>query len=193
VGRPVVTTPGEIEQAAFRLFAAAGFEGTTMAAIAAEVGVGQRTLFRYYPSKNDIPWGQFDRTLDAFRDLLDAQPSSLSLLEAVGRGVVAFNDFPSDASPPHAVRMRLILTTPALRAHSALKYDEWRAVVAEYVARRLDCQPVDLRPQLLGHVALGIALAAYDQWLRSGREDNLSVLELLREAVAAMVGSQCGQ
>ena len=63
-GRPEATSHAEIEQAAFRLFAERGFERTTLDAIADEVGVGRRTLFRYYPSKNDIPWGQFDRTLD---------------------------------------------------------------------------------------------------------------------------------
>ena len=67
-GRPVATTHGEIEQAAFRLFAERGFERTTLDAIATETGIGRRTLFRYFESKNDIPWGRFDRTLDGFRD-----------------------------------------------------------------------------------------------------------------------------
>src|SRR3546814_15016183 len=63
-GRPEATSHAEIEQVAFRLFAEHGFDGTTLSAIAEGVGVGRRTLFRYYASKNDIPWGQFDRTLE---------------------------------------------------------------------------------------------------------------------------------
>src|SRR5690349_2865865 len=39
-GRPVATSHAEIEQAAFRLYAERGFEGTTIEAIAAAVGVG---------------------------------------------------------------------------------------------------------------------------------------------------------
>src|SRR6478752_5661725 len=69
-GRPEATSHAEIEQAAFRLFAERGFDGTTLGDIAAAVGVSRRTLFRYYPSKNDIPWGQFDRTLESFRRIL---------------------------------------------------------------------------------------------------------------------------
>ncbi|MGB0100191.1 MAG: TetR family transcriptional regulator, partial [Nocardioides sp.] len=135
-GRPVATSHAEIERVAFRLFAEHGFDAVTMTDIAAEVGVGRRTLFRYFESKNDIPWGQFDRTLDGFRAILAAQPLDLPLHEAVHRGVVAFNDFPSEAEPSHRDRMRLILETPTLQAHSVLRYAAWRAVIAEYVADR---------------------------------------------------------
>lgn len=165
LGRPVATTHGEIEQAAFRLFAQRGFEGTTMAAIADAVGVGRRTLFRYYESKNDIPWGQFDRTLDNFREILDESTAALPLHEAVHRAVLRFNEFPDDAQPPHRERMRLILGTPALQAHSVLRYAQWRRVIAEYVAQRRDLSPDDLLPRTVGHVSLALALTAYEQWL----------------------------
>lgn len=165
LGRPVATTHGEIEQAAFRLFAQHGFEGTTMAAIADAVGVGRRTLFRYYESKNDIPWGQFDRTLHNFRTILDESPANLPLHEAIHRAVLRFNEFPDDAKPPHRERMRLILRTPALQAHSVLRYAQWRRVIAEYVAQRLGIAPDDLLPRTVGHVSLALALTAYEQWL----------------------------
>ena len=165
VGRPVVTTAGEIEQAAFRLFATAGFEGTTMAAIAAEVGVAQRTVFRYFPSKNDIPWGRFDATLDSFRRILDDTPADVPLSEAVQRAVLRFNEFDPDAQPAHRDRMRLILRTPALQAHSVLRYAEWRGVISEYVARRRGVAVTDLLPQTVANVSLALALTAYDAWL----------------------------
>ncbi|MEO9323279.1 mycofactocin system transcriptional regulator [Nocardioides sp. C4-1] len=164
-GRPSATSHAAIEQASFRLFAEHGFDGTSLDAIAAEVGVGKRTLFRYFPSKNDIPWGQFDRTLEAFADLLDAVPDDVPLWEAVHRGVLAFNEFPPDADPPHAERMRLILRTPALQAHSVLRYGEWREVIADYVARRTGGRADAGLPLAVGHVSLALALTAYEQWL----------------------------
>ena len=133
-GRPATTSHAEIEAAAFRLFAERGFEGTTMDAIAAEVGVGRRTLFRYFESKNDIPWGQFGKTLDSFRVLLAAMPPTCRCARRVHRGVVAFNIHNEDGVPSHRERMRLILETPALQAHSVLRYAEWRGVVADFVA-----------------------------------------------------------
>lgn len=179
----MATSHADIEQAAFRLFAERGFDGTTLDAIAGEVGVGRRTLFRYYDSKNDIPWGQFALTLEHFRALLDSMPHELPLWEAVQRGVRAFNEHPADADPPHRDRMRLILRTPALQAHSALKYAAWRAEVAGYVARRLDLDPDDLLPLVVGQVALGLALAAYERWL-DGPPAALD--DLLVEALAGL-------
>ncbi|MGH3318456.1 MAG: mycofactocin system transcriptional regulator [Nocardioidaceae bacterium] len=182
LGRPVATSHAAIEQAAFRLFAARGFDGTTLDAIAREVGVGRRTLFRYFESKNDIPWGQFDRSLDGFRDILDAMPTDVPLWEAVHRGVVRFNEFPDDASPSHVTRMRLILQTPALQAHSVLRYAQWRQVIAEYVAARLDLEPADVLPQTVGHVSLGLALSAYTAWLDDPSRPLPELLDLsLRE------------
>lgn len=164
-GRPAATSHAEIEQAAFQLFVTRGFEATTLDDIGEAIGVGRRTITRYYPSKNDIPWGQFDRTLDGFREILRATPTDLPLPEAVHRAVLAFNDFPTDASPSHRDRMRLILTTPALQAHSVLRYASWREVIAEYVAERTGTRPDDLLPQTVGQVSLALALTAYQAWL----------------------------
>ena len=184
-GRPVATTHAAIERAAFRLFGEHGFDAVTMADIAAEVGVGRRTLFRYFESKNDIPWGQFDRTLDGFRAILAAQPADLPLHEAVHRSVVAFNDFPADAEPSHRERMRLILTTPALQAHSVLRYAAWRTAIAEHVAARLGGEPGDLLPRTIGSVSLALALSAYEGWLAAPAAD---LAALLDEAMTGLRG-----
>lgn len=127
--------------------------------------VGRRTLFRYFDSKNDIPWGQFDRTLDTFRTILADLPNDMPLHAAVHLGIRQFNDFPSDAKPPHLQRMQLILQTPALQAHSVLRYADWRRVIAEFVAARTNTSPDDVMPTTIGQVSLAIALSAYTIWL----------------------------
>lgn len=167
LGRPVVTSHADIERAAFRLFAEHGFEGTTLEAIAREVGVGRRTLFRYFESKNDIPWGQFDHTLAHFRAILAATPADIPIADALRIGVREFNEFSPDADPPHIERMRLVLESPALQAHSVLRYTAWRQVVAEFVATRTGLSPDDALPTLIGHVSLSMSLAAYEAWLKT--------------------------
>ncbi|MCB1297777.1 MAG: mycofactocin system transcriptional regulator [Microthrixaceae bacterium] len=184
-GRPVVTSHADIERAAFRLFSEHGFEGTTLEAIAREVGVGRRTLFRYFESKNDIPWGQFDSTLDHFREILAATPTDLPVADALHLGVCRFNEFDIDADPPHVERMRLVLETPALQAHSVLRYAAWRRVVAEFVAERTALAPDDALPALIAQASLSMSLAAYDAWLK---DPEASLPELIANQLVLLRG-----
>jgi hypothetical protein len=78
---------------------------------------------------------------------------------------VAFNALPDDEVGVHRQRMALILTVPSLQAHATLMYAAWRRVVAEFVANRRGSSADDLVPRLVGHVLLGAAVAAYEQWL----------------------------
>ena len=129
-------------------------------------GSARRTLFRYYPSKYDIPWGQFDASLAHFRAVLARESSDLPLWVAVQQGVVRFNTFDDAVLDQHRARMRLILQTPSLQAHSVLMYERWRAVIADYVSARMG-QPSDsLLPRTVGHVSLALAISAYEQWLK---------------------------
>ncbi|HEX4867483.1 MAG TPA: mycofactocin system transcriptional regulator [Acidimicrobiales bacterium] len=163
-GRPQATTHRDIEVAALELFAARGFEHVSVADIATAAGISRRTFFRYYGSKNDVVWGDFDRLLAAMERGLERSGDG-PLLAAITDVVIRFNTFPDEAVPAHRLRMSLILHTPALQAHSALRYADWRAVIARHAARRLG-QPVDaLVPQLVGHVALAAAVTAHEQWL----------------------------
>ena len=109
--------------------------------------------------------------------------------EAVHRSVVEFNRFPADASPSHRDRMRLILTTPELRAHSVHQYAAWRAAIAEYVARRTGQHPSDLMPRMVGQVSLALALTAYEVWLEDSRADLLTVLDESMAELGRYLGS----
>lgn len=191
-GRPAGTDPGAIERAAFRLFEEQGFDETTMEQIAEAVGVGRRTLFRYFPSKNDIPWGQFDQSLRNFAAQLAAVPTDVPVFEAVHRCVVAFNDFDGEALPQHRTRMRLILETPTLQAHSALRYAAWRNVIVDYVADRLNVSPDALLPRMAGHVSLALAVSAYEQWLLEPETDLPSILRKEMSVLRSYFQWPCG-
>jgi mycofactocin system transcriptional regulator len=183
VGRPPVTSRADLERVALELFAARGFTETTVEDIAAAAGISRRTFFRYYASKNDVVWGDFDILLRGMEDWLASSPADVPLVSTLADAVIRFNSLPPEAVAPHRQRMSLILHVPALQAHSTLRYADWRGVIARFAARRLKL-PVDaLPPQLVGHVALGAALTAYEQWLA---DESADLAELLATAFAAL-------
>ena len=183
LGRPPVTSRTELERTALDLFIRHGFTETTLDDIAAATGIARRTFFGYFSSKNDVVWGDFDALLRGMEEWLTDGDDDRPLLATLVDAVIRFNDLPPEAVPAHRQRMALILHVPALQAHSTLRYADWRTVVARFAARRLD-QPVDaLLPQLVGHVSLGAALTAYEQWLA---DESADLTELLTAAFAAL-------
>jgi mycofactocin system transcriptional regulator len=187
-GRKRVTSRTELEHIAFDLFDRQGFERTTIDDIARAAGIGRRTFFRYFPSKNDVAWGSFDEELARLRLRLRAFPLRIPLMDAVRVAIVDFNTFPPEQIPWHRRRMRLILRTPALQAHSTLRYAAWRQVIDEFVGERTGQRPDALAPRTIGYVALGVAIAAYEQWLETEDADLRDQLDSAMRQLAAAFG-----
>ncbi|MGW0037652.1 mycofactocin system transcriptional regulator [Gordonia sp. NPDC003376] len=165
------------------MFTASGFEETSVDDIADAVGIARRTLFRYFPSKNAIPWGDFDSHLGELRAMLDEIPEDLPIAEALTRALTAFNRVPADTIGHHRRRMGLLLGVPTLQAHSMLMYADWRQVIAEFCAHRLGVPETDHLPQTIGWMSLGTALAAYEHWLAAPESD---LDELIRAGCALL-------
>jgi mycofactocin system transcriptional regulator len=176
-GRPPRTSRDQLASTALALFAQHGFQETTLDDIANAVGVGRRTLFRYFSSKNDLVWGNFEEVLDRLRaGLADGDPGE-PMMETLARAVVSSNHYEGEALEELRLRMTLITSVPALQAHSMVRYADWRRVVAEFVAERLHQEPDDLVPLTIGHMALGTSIAAFVRWVTHPEEDLLAHLE----------------
>lgn len=156
---------------ALELFIRQGFEETSVEDIAAAVGVGRRTIFRYFPSKNDIVWGDFDWVIERLRKHLEEAGEEVPLMDALRRAAVLSNSYPEDQLPGLRIRLTLITTVPALQAHSMLRYEAWRQAVAEWAADRLSRDAEDLVPQTIAHLALGASMAAFKRWVQNPDED----------------------
>lgn len=172
-----MTSRGELELVALDLFAERGFDRTTVDDLAEAAGIGRRTFFRYFASKNDVVWGDFDAALQGLRERLAAVPADVPLLDGIREAVLAFNALPKEAEPQHRVRMGLVLHTPALQAHSTLRYAGWRRVIAEHVAARTGAAPDDFGCRLVAHQSLACAVAAYEQWLEHPGSDLAGLLD----------------
>ena len=176
LGRRRSTTPQHISDVALRLFAAHGFDQVSVDDVAQAAGISRRTVFRYYASKNALPWGDFTTHLQRLRLLLDQVPPTVPLDEALRAALLSFNTFDESEMVRHRQRMRIILQTAELQAYSMTMYAGWRAVIAGFVAHRSGRDSTELLPQTVAGAMLGIALSAYEHWLN---HDSVSLAHAL--------------
>ena len=76
-------TRSALERAAARLFEERGFDGTTVRDIALAAGVGERTFFRYFPSKEDLIFQEVRDLLPGLMRRVRERPAAESLLTAL--------------------------------------------------------------------------------------------------------------
>ncbi|WP_070377793.1 mycofactocin system transcriptional regulator [Rhodococcus sp. WMMA185] len=190
IGRRPATTQDRISTVGIELFTQQGFDETSVDQVAQACGIARRTLFRYFPSKNAIPWGDFDSHLAEMRTQLEEQPEDISIADTLTAALLQFNSFPISEEANHRKRMRLILRVPALQAYSVVMYEGWRGVISEYVADRLGADPADHIPRTVGNLVLGIAMSAYEQWLDDESVELRQLLatgmHLLRDGLGAL-------
>lgn len=184
-GRPPGTSARALEVIALRLFTDQGFESTTVEQIAAAAGVSGRTFFRYFESKTDVLWSEFDQEVAALRAELAASPPELSIMDAVHRAVLAVNHYRAEDVPELRARMNLISSAPDLIASAALHYDAWERAISEFAAERTGQPANSLFPLALGRVTLAACRSAYERWAEHADADLTHYLDATLHALAA--------
>jgi len=168
-----------VEQAAIDLFTRKGFEQVIIDDVAAAAGISRRTFFRYFATKADAVWGDFAAHVGRLEHLLAATDPAQPVLTSVCAAYVEVNDYAEDELPLLRERMQLILTEPALLAHSQVRYADIDRVVAEYVAARTGTEPGELLPRLVATCCRAAATTAFEAWLGNPQ---LSLDKALRTA-----------
>jgi mycofactocin system transcriptional regulator len=162
---------------ALRLFTEQGFDETPVEQIASEAGVSRRTFFRYFESKTDVLWHNFDNEITELRAQLAATDASLPLLDAIRQAILHVNRYTAADVPELLTRMTLINSSPALSASAATHYDAWEQAVIDFAAARLGLAVTDLVPVTIGRATLAVCRAAYEQWAANADADLTLYLE----------------
>ena len=162
-------TRARVERAALDLFTRRGFEHVTTDEVADAAGISRRTFFRYYATKADAVWGDFVGHVGRLEELLAAADAARPVLPSVCAAYVQVNDYADAELPLLRERMKLILTEPALLAHSQLRHAEVDRAVARYVAGRTGGSAADLVPRLVAATTRAAATTAFEAWLADDR------------------------
>jgi len=179
----------EIVETALALFAEQGYEATTMAQVATRAGVSQRSLFRYFGTKEDLVCGEQDALGDLLVSTVAAQPPEVSTWDALKTGFTTILTA-SDHSPERVLEIStLIFDNPPLRNRYSEKRLKWQRALVPVVEQRMGIESGDIPdPRAMGVIATVFACvdAASELWVRHGGKAD--PFELYEQALAAVRG-----
>jgi AcrR family transcriptional regulator len=107
-------THQEIADKGFELFAARGFERVTVAEIAEAAGVSEKTVFNYFPTKEDIFFDEVDEREAAFLEAIRSRKPGETVTAALRK--MQLENSGRLSMPGFATFARIIEESPALRA-----------------------------------------------------------------------------
>ncbi|MFD7921000.1 TetR family transcriptional regulator [Streptomyces sp. NPDC059740] len=179
-------TRDAIVTAAFELFAENGYEGTTVADIVTRAGVGRRSFFRYFPTKEEVVFPDHEGALERMVEFLRQgwqDPDPVHRACEAARLVMQMYA----ADPEFSVnRYALTRTVPALKAYEKSVVWRYERALASYLEKRFAALP-DGGARACA-VAAGVVAAhnyGLRSWLRSGALGDVAAcvdqaLELVR-------------
>ena len=138
-------TRDALTRAALELFVERGYDETTLAEIADAAGVSTRTIFAYFPSKEDILFSTIEAMRDALASALAERPAGMDALTALREFILssAHQKTELDHKLGH-----VIACDATLSSHKRARISELQEVLSAAIADDLGVGPDDLRPQI---------------------------------------------
>ena len=160
-----------LQAEAVRLFAAKGFEATTIEEIAAAAEVAPRTFFRYFPTKEDVVfWAEHQPALAGHLAARPAdEPAEQALRRALVDGLASFYDQDRERL---LERSKLVNRTPALQARWRQQQADLAAAMAQLLAHRLGVRADGLEVRAIAAAIAAALFVAIEEWqAHDGQQD----------------------
>ncbi|MEU6847267.1 TetR family transcriptional regulator [Streptomyces sp. NPDC046716] len=176
--RKKIKTRTAIREATYRLIGEQGYDATTVEQIAEAAEVSPSTVFRYFPTKEDIVLtDEFDPILE--RELR-ARPADEPIVDSVRHVVdrslqLAF----ADESPEVArLRLRLQIEVPAVRSRMMESMSVTGQLMCRVIAERTGRDADGLEVRVYAMTLVSAMMQATMYWAEHDHEDDLRDLVL---------------
>jgi AcrR family transcriptional regulator len=167
---------GRLEQAAYELFLAHGYESTTVADIAMRAGLTERTFFRHYRDKREVLFSGTTAMQSTILQTIKTSTSDLSTLTLVQIAVEAMCRIMHGRQNPARERQAIIGTHTDLLERGLIK----RAQLTETLTSALRDRSVPESEALLAaETGMAAFHIGYTRWLETSVETEL--IDLVRE------------
>jgi AcrR family transcriptional regulator len=149
-----------IIEVALELFVERGYGETTIAEIADAAEVSPRTIFAYFPSKEDILFYDMPEILERLAQVLRDRPEGATALDALRDFIAGSLSPDSNEARNVALRRRIVVAAnETLRRNQRARFAPFEQLMAEAIAEDLHAGPDDLRPRMVA-AALATAFSA---------------------------------
>lgn len=166
-----------IAAAAVDLFAANGYETTTVDEIAAAAGVGRRTFFRYFDAKEDVLFANHDEIVAEMEQAFDAADPEQDPVVVACATVGLVLDFYAAELDVSLKRFALTRAVPSLRDKEVATVDRYQRVIAGYLRGRFEARGDEMASLRAAVSAAAIAAAnnhVLRRWLRDGGKGDVA-------------------
>jgi AcrR family transcriptional regulator len=158
----------QILEAATRLFAECGYADADTQLLAERLGVGKGTIYRYFPSKEEVFLAAADRVMVRLRDHVEACIAGLrDPLDQIAEAIRAYLAF--FAANPHFAELLLQERAqfkdrkkPTYILHREANIERWRALYRALIAEgRVRDMPVERITDVLSDLLYGTMFTNY--------------------------------
>jgi AcrR family transcriptional regulator len=174
--RKKARTKAAIQREAVRLFREQGYSGTTVEQIAEAAEVAPSTVFRYFPTKQDLV---FTRDYDLpFAMMFQAQSPDVPLIQAERRTIrTMLDDVSEEELALQRERWILIVSEPELWGAGLGSISRSMHVMAEQVAKRTGREPGEAAVRAYTGAVFGVMLQVSLDWANDPDMDFPTVLD----------------
>jgi len=164
-------TRQRLRACALARFAEYGFEKASVAEIAADAGVTERTFYRHFPTKESVLFEDFASRLGWFRAALEVRRDDEPILRSVR---IAVESYPDEREVVRQVaQLRSSLLGGSVIENQMLRIQrDFAREIERHALRRLPAGPDRvLAAAVLGNAIAGALLAALRVWGEEGGDD----------------------
>jgi AcrR family transcriptional regulator len=149
-----------LAETARRLFTERGFERVSVAEIAREADVSEKTVFNYFPTKEDLVYWRLESFEDELLRTIRERAAGESVLDAFGRFVRQprgmLGQYDAEARERLAALTRMIVESPSLLAREQQIFEGYTASLAALIAEQAGAAPDDVEPWVAANAMMGV-------------------------------------
>jgi AcrR family transcriptional regulator len=143
-------TRAAIADAALRLFAAHGFDAVTVADVARAADVSEKTVFNYFPAKEDLVLHRGEERRAALIEAIRTRAPGVSIVEPFRAATLQFVDSVEHDPVESIVALpRLVAQSRSLRDRLFLGWEEEAARLTPVIAEETGAAEGDLVPAVM--------------------------------------------